>query len=70
MKQARSNESCRSVSISPALPSSTSWWADEPAQPHGVHRYAVHPRPAGPVGVVGGRVRHVAAVRPRTGPAR
>ena len=29
----------------------------EPAQPHRVHRDAVHARPAGAVGVVGGRVR-------------
>ena len=31
MKDARSSESCRMVSVSPCPPSSTSWWATRPA---------------------------------------
>jgi hypothetical protein len=30
MNEARSSESCRMVSVSPAVPSSTSWWATSP----------------------------------------
>ena len=56
MNDTRSKESWRTVSSSPGAAEQHLLVRHEPAQPHRVHRDAVHARAAGAVGVVGGRV--------------
>ncbi len=63
MNDARSYESCRIVRVSPAVPSSTSWWATSPRGPHRVHPHAVDVGAAGAVERGRRGVRH----RPQAG---
>ena len=69
MKDVRSNESCRRVSISPSPPEQDLLVGDQATQPHRVHRDAGDPAAPRALGVLGGGIGDVAEAGVRPGRA-